>query len=111
MAAYASYDAALRDQITSVFQRMAATRYTKIEGVVGARMDALAESDYATDRRNNVIRSVAMKRRWSSSSASQRPARSGRATECVGCHPRGSTHLMYRIGENPRRGWCGCGLP
>ena len=38
---------------------MAVTRYTKIEGVVGARMDALAESDYATDRRNNVILVVA----------------------------------------------------
>ncbi|HOJ21102.1 MAG TPA: hypothetical protein PLU39_10325 [Armatimonadota bacterium] len=54
------YDADLEDQITSVFQRsMAVTRYTKIEGVVGARMDALAESDYATDRRNNMVLVVA----------------------------------------------------
>lgn len=54
------YDEALEDQITPVFERsMAVTRYSKIEGVVGARMDALAESDYATDRRNNLILVVA----------------------------------------------------
>ena len=34
---------------------MAVTRYSKIEGVVGARMDALAESDFADPRRNNLI--------------------------------------------------------
>lgn len=54
------YDEALEDQITPVFQRtMAVTRYSKIEGVVGARMDALAESDYATEGRNSLILVVA----------------------------------------------------
>lgn len=50
------YDEALDEQVTPVFGRhMAVVRYSKIEGVVGARMDALADSEFATDQRNNII--------------------------------------------------------
>lgn len=50
------YDEELDLQVTPVFHRkMEVTRYSKIEGVVGARMEALAGSDFAGDRRNNII--------------------------------------------------------
>ena len=54
------HEEALDDQVTPVFRRhMAVTRYSKIEGVVGARMDALAETDFETDRRNNMVLAIA----------------------------------------------------
>lgn len=50
------YDEELESQVTPIFQKeMAVTRYSKIEGVLGARMDALAGSDYATARRNHLL--------------------------------------------------------
>ena len=50
------YDSALDSQVTPIFQRdMAVVRYSKIEGVVGARMETLAGSEYVSDVRNNLI--------------------------------------------------------
>jgi hypothetical protein len=50
------YDEALDAEVTRIFQEeMAVARYSKVAGVVGARMDVLEETGYATDRRNNLI--------------------------------------------------------
>ncbi|NLC59234.1 MAG: hypothetical protein GX774_20545 [Armatimonadetes bacterium] len=54
------YDASLENLVTPIFERgMAVTRYSKIEGVTGARMDTLAGGEYASEGQNTLILVIA----------------------------------------------------
>ena len=55
------YDETFQEEITAIFEReMVVARYSRIDGVIGARMvEQEARSGYLTDRRNHMIIVVA----------------------------------------------------
>jgi len=55
------YDEAFQEEITAIFEReMVVARYSRVDGVIGARMvEQEARSGYLTDRRNRMIMVVA----------------------------------------------------